>query len=203
MYKNIIFDFGAVLVDWNPHHVFDSYFGDRDKAEWFITHICDSKWNAQMDCGKPFAQGVAELAAVHPEWKKEIELYWRNWKGMMGGPIPGMLELVRELKDSGLKIYGLTNWSAETFYTIVDEYPVFSLLDGKVVSGEEKLIKPDPAIYRLLLDRYSLDPSESIFVDDNPANVETASTLGIKGIRFISAGQVRKEFESLGIIDAQ
>lgn len=201
MYKNIIFDFGAVLVDWNPHYVFDEYFGDRDKAEWFITNICDGKWNAQMDAGKPFAEGVAELSAVYPEWKTEIELYWHNWKKMMGGPVPGMYELAKELKNSGLKLYGLTNWSAETFYTICDDYPVFSLLDGKVVSGEEKLIKPDPRLFRVLLDRYSIDPEESVFIDDNPANVEAASSLGIKGIRFVSAKQLREDFKKLGIVE--
>lgn len=199
MYRNIVFDFGAVLVDWNPHYVFDPYFGDKEKSDWFLTNICDSKWNAQMDCGKPFAQGVAELSAEHPEWKKEIELYWHRWKDMMGDAIPGMYELVKELKDKGFRIYGLTNWSNETFYTICDDYPVFSLLDGKVVSGDECLIKPDPAIFRLLLDRYGLEAGESIFVDDNRANVEAASGVGMKGLRFVSADQLREDLRALGI----
>ena len=141
MTRNIIFDFGAVLVDWNPHYVFDNYFGDRDKADRFLSEICNMEWNSQMDAGKPFDQGVAELSAVHPEWKKEIELYRDRWTDMMGDAVPGMYDLVKSLKDRGLKIYGLTNWSAETFYRICGNYPVFSLLDGKVVSGEEHVIK--------------------------------------------------------------
>ena len=95
MTRNIIFDFGAVLVDWNPHYVYDNYFGDRAKADFFLTEICNPEWNSQLDAGKPFDQGVAELSALHPEWKKEIELYRDRWEDMMGDAIPGMLELVK------------------------------------------------------------------------------------------------------------
>lgn len=197
MTRNIIFDFGAVLVDWNPHYVFDNYFGDRDKADRFLSEICNMEWNSQMDAGKSFDQGVAELSAVHPEWKKEIELYRDRWTDMMGDAVPGMYELVKSLKDRGLKIYGLTNWSAETFYRICDNYPVFSLLDGKVVSGEEHVIKPSPEIYRILIDRYGLVPEESVFIDDNPANAAAASALGIKGIVFTGAEALRETLDEL------
>ncbi|MBR1871951.1 MAG: HAD family phosphatase [Bacteroidales bacterium] len=192
MLKNIIFDFGAVLVDWNPHYLFDPYFGSREKADWFLANICTTEWNTRMDGGKPFAEGVAELSALHPEWAEEISLYWTGWKQMMGSTIPGMPELVAELRAKGYGLYGLTNWSSETFYQIRDNYPVFGLLDGMVVSGDVHLLKPYPEIYRALLDKYALDPSECVFIDDNPANVAGAETVGIRGIRFTGAADLRR-----------
>ena len=195
MTRNIIFDFGAVLVDWNPHYVFDNYFGDRDKADRFLSEICNMEWNSQMDAGKPFDQGVAELSAVHPEWKKEIELYRDRWTDMMGDAVPGMYDLVKSLKDRGLKIYGLTNWSAETFPLISGRYPIFSLLEGYVVSGVEKCMKPQEKIYRILLERYGLKAEESIFIDDNPANIEGGKAVGIDGIVFQTVEQLKEELE--------
>ena len=199
MIKNIIFDFGAVLVDWNPHYVYDPYFGDRQKADWFIENICTAAWNKELDGGKPFSQGVAELSAQYPEWAKELALYHRDLKKMMGGPIPGMYELVADLKKAGYGIYGLTNWASETFYTIVDDYPVFGLLDGMVVSGDVRLLKPDAAIFRCLLDKYGLKADESIFIDDNAENVEGAVAAGVEAHRFVDAGELRRWLVARGI----
>ena len=197
MIRNIIFDFGAVLVDWNPHYVYDPYFGDPEKAEWFVTNICTAAWNKELDGGKPFAQGVAELSAQYPEWKKEIELYHRDWKKMMGGAIPGMYELVSELKARGYGVYGLTNWASETFYTIIDDYPVFSLLDGMVVSGDVRLLKPDAAIFHCLLDKYGLKAEESLFIDDNAENVEGAAAAGLAALRFTDAASLREALSEI------
>jgi 2-haloacid dehalogenase len=197
MIRNIIFDFGAVLVDWNPHYVYDPYFGDPEKATWFIENICTAAWNKELDGGKPFSQGVAELSAQYPEWAPEIELYHRNWKKMMGGAIPGMYDLVADLKQAGYGIYGLTNWASETFYTIVNDYPVFSLLDGMVVSGDVRLLKPDAAIFNCLLDKYGLKAEESVFIDDNAENVDGAIAAGLSAIRFTGAAALREELAHL------
>jgi len=197
MVKNIIFDFGAVLLDWNPHYLYDPYFGSPEKASWFLENICTAAWNTTLDGGKPFAEGVAELSAAHPEWDKEIHMYFDSWKKMMGNQIPGMQELITDLKKKGYGVYGLTNWSAETFYSICDNYPVLSLLDGMVVSGDVKLLKPDPAIYNLLLSKYSLRAEECIFTDDNPANVSGAEAVGIKGIVFKGKEMLEKELSLL------
>ena len=197
MIRNIIFDFGAVLVDWNPHYVYDPYFGDPEKATWFIENICTAAWNKELDGGKPFSQGVAELTAQYPEWAPEIALYQRDWKKMMGGAIPGMYDLVADLKQAGYGIYGLTNWASETFYTIVDDYPVFSLLDGMVVSGDVRLLKPDAAIFNCLLDKYGLKAEESVFIDDNAENVDGAIAAGLSAIRFTGATALREELAHL------
>ena len=190
--KNIIFDFGGVLVDWNPRYLYDKYFGDEERSEWFLNNICLYSWNLQMDGGKPFAEGVRELQALHPEWAEAIAIYHTRWIEMMGGEVEGTADVLRRLKAAGYKIYGLTNWSAETFPMICDTYPVFGEFDGIVVSGEEHLLKPDAAIYRCLLDRYALIPEESIFIDDNEANVAAALELGIEAHRFQNAAELER-----------
>ena len=197
MIKNIIFDFGAVLVDWNPRYLFVPYFGDADKAEWFLTEICPYEWNAQCDAGRPIKDITEERVAEFPAWEKEIRMYFDRWVDMMGGQIPGMEALVREYKQRGYGVWGLTNWSAETFPLVRDDYPVFKLLDGYVVSGEEKLLKPDARLYRVLLDRYGLKAEECVFIDDNPNNTAGAEAVGIKGIVFQGVEQLRKQLDAL------
>lgn len=199
--KNIVFDYGAVLVDWNPHHLYDKYFGSVEKAEWFLNNICLYSWNIQMDGGKPFAEGVAELQAQYPEWSEAIAIYHTRWIEMMGGEIEGMSSLVQRLKAAGYRVFGLTNWSSETFPLVRDKYPIFSLMEGMVVSGEEHLLKPSAAIYNCLLERYGLQAEESLFVDDNLANVEGARAVGMQGVQFISAEELERTLkEEYGLV---
>ena len=189
---NLIFDFGGVLIDWNPHYLYDSYFGDRAKTDWFLANICTMEWNGQVDAGKPMAEATAELVAKFPEWKKEIEMYFGRWIEMIGEAIPGMYELLLELKARGHRLFGLSNWSAETFVQIKEDFPALKLLEGMVVSGYVKCLKPSPEIYQLLLDRYSLKASDCVFIDDNAANVAGAEAVGIRGIRFTGASDLRR-----------
>lgn len=193
MFKNIVFDFGGVLLDWNPHYLYDPYFGDVEKAEWFLTHICTYEWNAQHDNGKPIAEGTAELIALHPEWEKEIRMYYDEFMKMMGGQIPGMEELVKKLKANGQRVFGLSNWSVETFALVRPVYPVLDLMEDMVISGVEKVMKPDHRIFELALDRFGIKAEETIFIDDNPNNVKAANELGIHGILFHSREQLKKE----------
>ena len=197
MIRNIIFDFGAVLVDWDPRRLYVPWFGDAAKAEWFLTEICPYSWNTQADGGRTTAEITAERIALHPEWEKEIRMYYDRWIEMMGAEIPGTEALVRDLKQRGYGLYGLTNWSRETFPLVRDRYPVFGLLDGIVVSGEEMTMKPDPALYRILLDRYGLKGEECVFIDDNPRNAAGGETLGIRGLVFRDAEQVRADLEKI------
>ena len=188
---NIIFDFGAVLLDWNPHYLFDPYFGSREKTDWFLQNICTPTWNAQMDKGKPFSEGVAEWVARYPEWEKEIRLYHSGWIRMMGDEIPGMYALECDLKAAGYRLFGLSNWSAETFRLVRDSR-VFRILEGMVISGEEKLLKPEPEIYRLLRRRFQLRAEDCLFIDDSLPNVRGAMDVGIQAIPFTDAAALRK-----------
>ncbi len=197
MIKNIIFDFGAVLVDWDPRHLYGPYFGDEAKTEWFLREICPYEWNTQADGGRPVAEITAERVALFPQWEKEIRMYYGRWIEMMGDTVPGMEELVRDLKARGLGVYGLTNWSRETFPLVRNRYPVFGLLDGYVVSGEEMTMKPSPELYYILLDRYGLKARECVFVDDNPKNAAGAEAVGIRGLVFYDAARLRSDLEQL------
>ena len=197
MIRNIIFDFGGVLVDWNPHYLFDPWFGDDAKADWFLTEICPYSWNAQVDSGRTTAEITEERVALFPEWEKEIRMYYDRWINMVGDAIPGMEAFVCELKARGFGVYGLTNWSKELFPLVRDRFPVFKLMDGMVVSGEERIIKPDPELYRILLDRYGLKGEECVFIDDNPVNAAGGESLGIRGIVFQDKEQLRAELDRL------
>lgn len=193
MIKNIIFDYGGVLLDWNPHYLYDPYFGDKDKAEWFLTNICTYEWNAQHDGGRLVAEGTAELVTEHPEWKKEIEMYYNEFMQMMGGQIEGMESYVKSLKDRGFRIFGLSNWSRETFALVRPVYPILNLMDDMVISGIEKVMKPNHRIFEIALERFGIKAEETVFIDDNPNNVKAACEVGIRGMLFQSKEQIEEE----------
>ena len=195
--KNIVFDYGGVIVDWNPRYLYDNYFGDKEQSQWFLDNICLYSWNIQMDGGKPFAEGVAELQAKYPEWSEAIAIYHSRWEEMVSGGVEGTANVLRALKAAGYGVYGLTNWSAETFPIIRDKYAVFGKFDGMVVSGDERLLKPDAAIYRCLLDRYKLNAAESLFIDDNADNVIGAKAVGMEALQFVSAQQLECDLREI------
>ena len=190
MAKNIIFDFGCVLLDWNPHYVYDKYFGSVRKAQWFLDNIGCMSWNVEMDAGKPFSQGIEERVALFPEWEKEIRMYRSQWYRMVGKEVPGMYSLECELRRRGYGIWGLSNWSRETF-SLVSGRRVFTVLDGYIISGDVGCIKPGPEIFRLLLDKFHLEASDCLFVDDNQANVDGAIAAGIPALLFQDCSSLR------------
>ncbi len=197
MIKNIIFDFGGVLLDWNPRYLYKSYFNNDEEMEHFLADICNGEWNIRQDAGRPFAEAVKELQAKFPEYAEAIQMYDDDWEKMLKCELPGSIDLLKELKFMGYGIYGLTNWSAEKIGYAFANYSFFSLFDGIVVSGVEKVVKPDRKIYEILLERYSLKPGECVFIDDNQDNVDMAKVLGINAIRFDNIGNVKEHLETL------
>ena len=193
--RNIIFDFGNVLVEWHPERVYGEYFGDEAKAWWFLRHVADLDWRQRIDAGESQDACIAELKARQPEYAEAIELYRSHWREMLTGEMPGMRELLIELRVKGYEIYGLTNWSMETFPEAREHFGILQLIDRYVVSGAEKLVKPDPRLFRVLLDRYGLKAEECTFVDDNPDNVAAARALGMEGIVFHGAEDLRKQLK--------
>ncbi|MBO7580113.1 MAG: HAD family phosphatase [Bacteroidaceae bacterium] len=174
MMQNIIFDFGKVLVEFDPHRLYDPVFGgDWEKAEWFHHNITTPDFYDRIDRGDDFAQCIRDMQALHPEYAKEIALYDTNYHDMVGDAKPGMMELLTELKEQGYGLYGLTNWSYKV-YAVMERLPIFRLLDGSVISSEEHLIKPDVRIYQRVLEKFHLQPSDCIFVDDKQKNVDAA-----------------------------
>lgn len=199
--KNIVFDLGGVLIDWNPRYVYRSIFDTEDEMNAFLRDICTMEWNIQQDAGRSLAEATAVLIAKHPAWAEQIKVYYSRWEEMLGGPIAGTVEILSEfIEDDRYRVYALTNWSAETFPIAQSRYEFLAWFRGIVVSGTEKCIKPDPEIYRILFDRYKLIPAESIFIDDNPDNVQASIDLGMPAIRFQNPSQLREELENRGII---
>lgn len=197
----IIFDLGGVLIDWNPSYVFDTMFEDERKKKHFFENICTSDWNEMQDAGRPLREGTEELIVKHPEWKDYIEAYYGRWEEMLGGPIHGTVEVFQQLKQSGkYKLYALTNWSAELFPIALERYDFLHWFDGRVVSGEEKMRKPFPEFYQLILNRFKLKVEETLFIDDNIRNAKAAEKLGLKTIIFQSPSQLREELINLGIL---
>jgi 2-haloacid dehalogenase len=193
----LIFDVGGVLIDWNPRHLYSKVFGGDEAAmEWFLAAVCTHRWNARQDEGRPFSEAVAELSAQFPEYSEQIAAYHLRWEEMVPAAIGGTVHLVQELKRAGVPLYALTNFSAEKFPLVRRRFDVFDLFDGIVVSGEIGIIKPDPAIYRFLLDAYALEASACIFIDDAPANVDAARSIGMRGILFQSPAQLRRELNT-------
>ncbi len=191
--KNIIFDFGNVLVEWHPERIFAEHFGDEAKAWWFMRHVADNDWRLRIDSGESYNTCVAELQARYPDYKEAIELYHSKWLEMLTGEMPGMRQLIEDLKEKGYEIYGLTNWSMETFPTAREHFSILQMIDRYVVSGEEGYVKPDPRLFHILLDRYNLQANDCIFVDDNPDNIAGANNIGLHGILFTDADTLRKQ----------
>jgi len=192
--NTVIFDLGGVLIDWNPRYVYRTIFKTEEEIDWFFENVATHDWNENQDAGYPIAKATEELIAQHPEWEKEIKAYYGRWEEMLGGPIHGTVEIFKQIKKmSGLRTYALTNWSAETFHIALDRYDFLHWFDGRLVSGEEKTRKPFPEFYQKLLNKFSIDPSQAVFIDDNLRNIKAAEELGINGIHFHNSGQLRDE----------
>ena len=185
MINNVIFDYGNVLVDWNPAYLFLPYFkGDKERCRYFTDHVCNREWFTRMDRGESMDVCVSELQKQYPQYADAVAMFRDRWFEMCNGEIPGMLELIEELKDRGTGVYGLTNWPADTFEEARHRFKTMGSIDKYVVSSSVKLAKPDPAIYRSLLSKYNLRAEECVFIDDRKDNVDAAVGLGMKGIVF-------------------
>src|SRR5690606_30892411 len=145
MIDTVIFDFGGVLVDWNPRYLFKEYFRDDEKMEWFLENICTDEWNAEQDRGRSLQDDTGILVGQFPDWEKEIRMYYDRWEIMLKDAIHETVEILYALRAK-YKMYGLTNWSAETFPIALERFEFFQVFDGILVSGKEKLIKPDEKI---------------------------------------------------------
>lgn len=189
--KNIIFDFGDVLLDWNPKYLYEQHFADKGEMDYFLENVCNHDWNREQDRGRPFAEAVKILQEQFPAYAEQIALYDECWGTMLRAEIPGTVEILRELSKTH-RIFGLTNWSAEKIKFAYDQYDFFKYFEGIIVSGEEKLIKPDPKIYELLLERFGIKAEDALFIDDNPANVAAAKALGIHALHFVDAPSLKE-----------
>ena len=199
--KNIIFDLGGVLIDWNPDYVFKEVFKDDEKLAWFYREICTMDWNENQDAGYPLKKATEERIALFPQYEEWIRMYYGRWEEMLGESIQGTVDLLKQCVDSpALKVVALTNWSAETFPIALKKFDFLQWFEGIVVSGEEMNRKPFPDIYQTTLKRFDLKPEQSLFIDDNKRNIEAAKALGIHCIHFSSPQQLEKELKKLNVL---
>jgi len=196
--KNIVFDFGGVIVDWNPEYLFKDVFIDKSELDHFLENICTPDWNEKQDAGRSLSEAIRTLQERHPKYRDEIRLYYDEWTTMLGGPIEQNVALLQPLKKN-YRIFGLTNWSAETFPIAYDLYPFFGEFEGIVVSGEERLAKPDEQIYLLLLERYGLSAAECLFIDDNARNIKAAKALDFHTLYLKDDVCLKEKLIQLGI----
>jgi 2-haloacid dehalogenase len=198
----VLLDVGGVLVDWNPRHLYRRLFADERGMEEFLATVCTQAWNEEQDLGRPFADGVRLLTERHPRWAAEICAYDAHWDEMLKGPIAGSVALLGELRRRGVALFALTNWSAEKFPASRARFAFFEWFGGIVVSGEERLKKPDPRIFRLAASRFGLDPTATLFVDDSAPNVDAAAGLGFRTHRFVDPPALRRALVQHGLLPA-
>jgi 2-haloacid dehalogenase len=198
----VVFDLGGVLIDWNPRHLYRKLFADEAAMEHFLATVCTQDWNERQDAGRSFAEAAALLKEEHADKAHLIDAFGQRFDEMMAGPIAGTVDILAELKARGTPLFGLTNFSAETYPLALARFPFIGWLRGVIVSGKHGIIKPDPAIYRLLCDRFAIDPESAVFIDDNKTNAEGAERLGIKGIHFTGPEPLRAELVGLGLLPA-
>ncbi|GGY13759.1 HAD family hydrolase [Paludibacterium paludis] len=197
--NTVIFDLGGVLIDWNPRYLYRQIFADPGEMESFLSSVCNQAWNEQQDAGRPWAEAVRELTARHPDHATAIAAYHERWPETLGGEIADTVDILSRLKTAGLRLYALTNWSAETFPVALERFAFLSWFAGIVVSGEERLIKPDPRLFEVMLSRYDIDRSRALFIDDSARNVAAAGNLGLRSLHFTDPDTLRRDLESAGI----
>jgi len=199
--KNIIFDLGGVLIDWNPEYVFlDEFGGDRQKMQAFFDEVCTFDWNENQDAGYPLAQATEDRIALFPEHEPLIRMYYGRWEEMLGEAIEGTVDLLKKLVvHPNYKVVALTNWSVETFPVALKRFEFLHWFEGIVVSGTEKTRKPFPEIYQTTLNRFDIVAEESVFIDDNARNVDAAAALGIQTIQFQNPKQLTTDLQAIGI----
>jgi L-amino acid N-acyltransferase YncA/FMN phosphatase YigB (HAD superfamily) len=195
----VVFDLGAVLIDWSPRRLYRGLIDDPAELDRFLTEVCSMQWHDAADRGRPVADAVAELVASHPAEAVLIEAFDTRWQEMFGGELPATVDVVRELRDGGIRLFGLTNWPAEKFPAARAEFPVLGELEGIVVSGEEGIAKPDREIFDRLLARYDVDPATAVYVDDRAEHVEAAERVGLHGLQFTDAAGLRRDLSALGL----
>jgi 2-haloacid dehalogenase len=197
----VVFDLGGVLIDWNPRHLYRKLFaGDEAAMEDFLATVCTPEWNRCQDAGRSFAEGARLLKAQYPEKAELIDAYGARFDEMLAGPIAGSVDILAELKDRGAPLYGLTNWSAETYAPARERFAFLSWFQGILVSGEVKIIKPDPRMFELLIERFAIDPYNAVYIDDAEANVEAARPFGIHAIHFTTPAALREELVELELL---
>ncbi len=197
---NVVFDLGMVLIDWDPRHLYRKVFKSETDMEWFLAHVCHGEWNLEQDKGRSFDEAVAEATARHPNHATEIAMYRDRWMEMVPGAILGTVDILEALHKKGTPLYAITNWNGDTFRATRSRFPFLELFKDIAVSGDEKILKPEPEIFHLLARRNGIKLADSIFIDDSLKNVKGAEAVGMKGHHFTSPEKLKTDLQQRGIL---
>jgi 2-haloacid dehalogenase len=197
---NIVFDLGMVLIEWDPRNLYRNVFADEAKMEWFLANVCTNAWNLEQDRGRDWPEAIAEAIARHPDYAKEIHLYRERWMEMIPGAILGSVQILEELHAKGAALYAITNWNGDTFRETRQRFSFLNLFRDIIVSGDEKILKPAPAIFQMLCDRNKLKAADCLFIDDSLKNVRGAEACGWQGHHFTSPEGLRADLERRGLL---
>ena len=192
-----LFDLGGVFFDWDPHYFFKNIFNTSEERHYFLNEICNDEWNIMQDCGRTIKDAEYELISKFPKYEKYIKMYYKNHRKMIRGTFDQSIKMLENLKLNNFDCYVLSNWSAETFKGMIDDYPFLKLFDGLIISGEDKLIKPDKAIYELAINRFNLVAKETIFIDDKLENINAAKKLDFITIHLIDPKKIELEINKI------
>ena len=190
-----LFDLGGVFFDWDPNHFFKDIFVKDDERKYFLNEVCNDQWNIQQDAGRTIEEAEIELIPKFPHYENEIKMYYKNHRKMIRGTFDSSIKVLNKLKEKNYECYVLSNWSAETFVGMRDDYPFLQLFNGLLISGEDKLMKPDVAIYELALNRFNLTPQDTVFIDDKFENIEVAKNLNLKTIHLVDPNKIELEID--------
>ncbi len=200
MIDTIVFDLGGVLIDWNPMYVYKDYFPTLEDEKYFFEKVATFEWNEEQDAGKSLAEATEERIRLFPEWEQPLRDFYGRWEEMLKGSIQDTVEIFRALKEKQIyRFYALSNWSAENFHVALDRFEFLHWFDGRLISGEEKMAKPNPAFFKLLETRYDVLPQRAVYIDDNFRNYKAAEGLGFRAIHFRSPDQLRGALEGYSI----
>jgi 2-haloacid dehalogenase len=198
MPSTVVFDIGNVLLRWDMRALF-SKIVPADRLDWFMEQVCPVSWHGQLDAGLTYAEAIAQRVALYPDHAETIAHYDPRWQETIVGAIDGSVRLLEALRSAGVPTYAITNFPAEKFDETCELYPFLKGFLGVVVSGRERLVKPDPAIFSLFLDRYGLVAEDCVFIDDSPANTQAARALGFSALQFTDPGRLAVELRALGL----
>ncbi len=192
-----LFDLGGVFFDWDPNYFYKDIFETDEERIYFLNKVCTNEWNIMQDAGRSIKEAEQELLPKFPHYKKQIKMYYQNHRKMIKGTFGSSIKVFKSLIKNNYQCYVLSNWSAETFYgpdkSMIQDYPFLKEFNGLLISGEDKLIKPDLAIYRLAIKRFDLMPRETVFIDDKLENIEAAKILNFKTIHLSNPETIEKE----------
>ena len=188
-----LFDLGGVFFDWDPNYFYMNVFETDDERKYFLSEVCSDEWNIKQDAGRTIIEAEYELIPKFPKYEKEIKMFYKNHRKMIKGTFDLSIKVLENLKKHNYECYVLSNWSAETFVGMLDDYSFLNNFDGLLISGEDKLMKPDFAIYELAIKRFNLVPKETVFIDDKLENINAAKKLDLNIIHLINPNSIESE----------